>query len=130
VPQVSIPIIDQLVHPSFALLTRVALPANPYSVFLAIAPPQGISALTYGCTFKVHTVPPKWGLTLGAPDVYEPPIAQVSTRYTDLSSLGIIQQVEYVQYDDQVYFWQEPLPTLLVVYFAPGVSLDLYWMQT
>jgi hypothetical protein len=129
-PQVAIPIIDQLIHPSFALLTRVALAVNPYSSFLAIAPPQGPTAFTYGIVFKVHTVPAKWGLTLGSPDTYRPRIAQVSTRYTDLSALGIIQQVEDVTYDDQIYFWLEPLPSLVVVFFEPGVALDLYWMQT
>lgn len=129
-PQVSIPIIDQLIHPSFALLSRVALPANPYTGFFTAVPPQGPLAFTYGIVLKTSVVPIKWGLRLGYPQRYEPALAEVASTYTDLNGLAIIQQVEDANYDDYIYFWREPLPTLVSIYMMPGISLDLYWMQT
>jgi hypothetical protein len=128
---VTIPIIDQLVHPALGLLSRVALPANPYNTFLAVAPPQNpLVALTYGILLNVSFVPPAWGLRLGAPDEYDPPLAQITSHYLDLTGFDLIQQVEHMGWTNYAYLWVEPLPALVTIYMQPGVQLDAYWLQT
>jgi len=130
-PQVSIPIIDQLAHPSIGLLTRVALPANPYAgPFQAFVPPVTLLAITYGIYFRVHTVPPQWGRDISFPVQYSPPFAKASVTYTDLSGILVIRQVTHIDYDDQDLFWDEPLPTTVNIYIQPGWTLDLFWAQT
>jgi hypothetical protein len=130
-PGISIPIIDQLTSPSLGLLSRVALPANPYTSFQAFAPPQNILLhLTYGMVFKVQFVPAGWGLTPGAPTVYTPRLAQACVHYTDHSGFDIVQQVTDITYDAQVFIWREPLPALISIYMDPGVTLNLFWLQT
>jgi hypothetical protein len=131
-PSVQIPIIDQLVHPSFGLLTRVAVPGNPLAgPFIALAPPQNpLVALTYGVVLKVHTVGAFHGHDISSPDEFEPALGKIAVHYTDLSGLDIIQQVERWTYTNQVYFWNEALPTLWTLYMAPDVTADLFWMQT
>jgi hypothetical protein len=131
-PSVSLPIIDQLVHPSFSLLTRVAFPANPYSgPFIAVTPPQNaLIALTYGVAMKINSVGAFHGRDVSFPVQYTPYLGKVAVSYTDLSALGITKQVEFWTYDDQVYFWDDPLPTLWTLYLAPDVTANLYYMQT
>jgi hypothetical protein len=131
VPQVSIPIIDQLVHPSIGLLSVSAVPGNPIAgPFIALGPPQGLSALTYGIRFKVHSTGVDHGKDVSFPVVYTPPLARAAVTYRYLSGEAAIRQVTDVLYDAQDLFWDEPLPTLVTVYMAPDVSLDLFWLQT
>ena len=130
-PQVSIPIIDQLVHPSIGLLTRAAWPANPYSgPFVTGAPPQGPGALTYGVVLRIHTVGAFHGHDVSFPVQYDPVLGKMSCNYTDLSGLGVTQQVEEWTFDNQWYVWSEPLPALFSLYLSPDVAADLFWLQT
>lgn len=131
-PQVSIPIIDQLVHPSIGLLTRVALAANPYAGPLQnFAPPQNpLVALTYGVVLRIHSVGAFHGRDVSFPQQYDPPLGKMSSNYTDLSGFLVTKQVELWTFDNQWYVWDEPLPALWSVYLAPDVTVDLYWLQT
>jgi hypothetical protein len=130
-PSVSIPIIDQLVHPNLGLLTRVAVPGNPFNAFTALSPPQNpLVALTYGICFKTHTIPPEWGHRGTFPVQYEDGFCTVVSHYQDLSGLDVIQQLEVMSFDAQMYFWQEPLPLLVSIDIQPGWALDLFYMQT
>jgi len=129
-PSVAIPIIDQLVYPSLGMLSRVALPANPYSGFVSLTPPQNpLVALTYGLTLTIDSVPTEWSRTFGSPDEYQQ-LAQVASNYTDLTGHQVIQQVEHMTWEPWCYRWAEPLPGIVTVYIAPFVTLNLYWMQT
>lgn len=130
-PQVSIPIIDQLVHPSIGLLTRAAWSANPYAGPLVTAvPPQGPGALTYGVVMKIQSVGPGHGRDVSFPIEYDPPLAKVCVNYTDLSSQLVTKQVELWTFDNQWYVWDEPLPALLSLYLSPDVTANLFWLQT
>jgi len=131
-PFVSVPIIDQLVHPSIGLLTRVAVPGNPLAgPFIALAPPQNpLVALTYGMVLRVNTVGAFHGRDVSSPVEFDPPLGKIAVRYNDLSGLQIIRQVTLWTYDDQDFIWTEPLPTLWTLYMQPDVLADLFWLQT
>jgi hypothetical protein len=95
-----------------------------------LGPPQGLTALTYGIKFKIHSVGAAHGRDVSFPIIYTPALARAAVLYTNLSSLGIQRQVTDVLYDAQDLMWDEPLPTLITIYMAPDVSLDLFWLQT
>lgn len=130
-PSVSIPIIDQLIHPSIGLLTRVAVPGNPFSGFVALAPPQNpLVALTYGICLRVNSVGIFHGRDVSVPVEYLPPLGKMASQYTDLSGFGVTQQVELWTFDNQWYVWSEPLPTLWTIYLQPDVTANLFYLQT
>lgn len=132
-PQISIPIIDQLTHPSIGLLSRVAVPGNPQAgPFIALAPPQNpLVALTYGVCLKIHAVGVDHGHDVSSPIQYhDPPLGKMSCQYVDLSGFGVTQQIEFWTFDAQWYVWEEPLPALWTLYLAPDVTADLFYLQT
>jgi len=130
-PGLSLPIIDALVHPPIALLKRVALPANPYTNFQVLNPPQNaILYLTYGLKFQIHFVPPQYGHFGTFPVLYDDSLAIVTASYIDGSGFGTVRQLERITYTNQDFMWEEPLPSAVSVDIAPGVTFDLYWMQT
>ena len=92
-PSVAIPIIDQLVHPSIGLLTRLAVPGNPQAgPFIALAPPQNpLVALTYGVCLRVHSVGSFHGRDVSFPIQFDPPLGKMSSSYTDLSGFLVTQ---------------------------------------
>lgn len=131
-PGISIPIIDQLIHPSIGLLTRTAFPANPYGgPFIAAVPPQNpLVALTYGVVLRIHAVAAAHGRDVSNPVQYVPPLGKCSVLYNDLSGLAIIRQVTDWTYDNQDFVWDEPFPAAFQIYILPDVSIDLFWLQT
>jgi len=132
VVSVTIPIIDQLVHPSIGLLTRVAVPGNPQAgPFIALAPPQNpLVALTYGICLRIHQVGAFHGRDVGTPILFEPALGKMASQYTDLSGFGVTKQLELWTYDNQWYVWDEPLPALWTIYLQPDVIADLFYLQT
>jgi len=130
-PGVSIPIIDQLVHPSLGKLNRLPVLGNPFfGPFIALAPPQGVLALTYGVALRINSVSQFHGHDVSYPQEYDPPLGKMSALYRDGSGDTIIQQVQRWTYDDQWYVWDEALPELWNIYLYPGVSVNLFWLQT
>lgn len=129
-PGVSIPIIDQLVHPSFGLLSRVPLPGH----FVGqgnLAPPQNVLvALTYGFAWTFFNVPIGYGSVVGNPPTYDVDMIQLSVTYALLDSNIITAQMQWRREDFGVYLWDEPLPSALQWWLAPGVVADFYWLQT
>lgn len=129
-PQVAIPIIDQLVHPSFGL-TTLSAPLASISGDGTLTPPQNpLVALTYGITLSVFTAPAAWGLVIGNPNQFEPPFAQLSVDYNDLGGHTFNTQVEWMSVDGSYYFWQEPLPLELRFHIQPGFVVIPRWIQT
>lgn len=129
-PQVSIPIIDQLIHPSFGL-TSLSAPLAPLTGDGSLTPPQSPGvALTYGITLSVFTAPIEWGRKLGNPDQLVPAYAQLSVTYTDLTAHVFTAQVEWMDYDGQYYWWDEALPTALQYHVEPGFVVIPRWIQT
>ena len=131
-PQVGIPIIDQLVHPSIGLLTRAALAGNPQTgPFFTIAPPQNpLVALTYGVVLRIHAVGAFHGRDVSFPVQYDPPLGKMASQYTDLSGFLVTKQIELWTFDNQWYVWDEALPSLWSIYLSPDVTVDLFWLQT
>lgn len=130
-PQVSIPIIDQLVHPSIGLLTESAWPANPYSgPFINAAPPVSPLAVTYGVKLRLNSVAPGHGHDVSFPVEYIPALGKMSLTYVNLSGFAIIRQVDLWTYDAQDMMWDEPLPSLFNLYLYPNVTVNLFWLQT
>ena len=130
-PQVSIPIIDQLVHPSMNLLSRVAVSGFPTLTGSgSLSPPQGPLALTYGFACSIFTRPTEWGLKVGNPDINVPAYLQLSTTYTDISGHTFVLDVVQLAVDGQFFFWSEPLPTALLYFVQPGFVLIPFWLQT
>ena len=131
-PPISIPIIDELIHPSLGLLSRVAVPGNPQAgPFIALAPPQNpLIALTYGVVMRVHSVGASHGRDVSSPIEFSPPLGKCSVLYNDLSGLAVIRQVTLWTYDNQDLTWEEALPAAFQLYLAPDVIADLFYLQT
>lgn len=130
-PSVTVPIIDQLVHPSYGLLTHTLVPGGPFSGSGTLTPPQNpLVALTYGLQWSFFTVPAGIGRTIGNPDTFEFPIVQVASVYTLLDGHQITQQVEFGQWDGGCYFWLEPLPSAILYHVAPSCVVIFNWLQT
>lgn len=131
-PGVSIPIIDQLAHPSTGLLTRALEGVHgPGPLSFTLTPPQNpLVALTYGLTWSIFTAPIQWGKIIGNPDEYTPGFIQVTSVYTDLSGHDVFKQSERSGFDGGMYFWNEPLPTSILIHIQPGFTLTLQWEQT
>lgn len=131
-PPVSLPIIDQFVHPSVGLLTRVAVAGNPQAgPFIALAPPQNpLVALTYGVVMEIASVGAFHGRDFSSPVEWIPPLGKISVHYNTLDGHGLIRQVTLWTYDLQDYMWDEPLPALWTLYTAPDVTANIYWLQT
>lgn len=129
-PGISIPIIDQLTHPSFGQITRVPI-GGTFSDDGTLAPPQNLLvALTYGISWSFFTVPVHYGRILGNPDAFEPPLLQLGVDYKDLGEHVFTSQIEWQPYDGSYYFWHEPLPLALRYHLLPGVVATFYWLQT
>jgi hypothetical protein len=129
-PSVSVPIIDQLTHPAIGLLTRSAS-IGSFSGSGTLTPPQNpLVALTYGVTWSFFTVPSGYGRELGDPDQFFDRIIQFAVEYGLLGGHSVLTQVEAEFSDGGMYLWNEPLPTALHYYIAPGVTVILYWLQT
>lgn len=125
---VSIPIIDQLVHPSIGLLS-VAF-AGVFSEDTNLVPPQGVGALTYGVKVDVFTAPAEWSKKVGNPPRYFPPFATLSVTYLTLDSIEITLQESEIDVDGTCYFWSEALPSELLLHVEPGWEIVLSWLQT
>lgn len=131
-PGTSIPIIDQLVHPSYGLVSAVAIAGGPFgNGTYTYTPPQNpLIALTYGFKVTINTVASKRGRRVGIVDVYEDRLWQVAVDYTYLD--GGIRISEWHDYftERDIFWWAEPLPSHLYVYVDPGVTLNFFWLQT
>lgn len=131
-PSVDIPIIGQLVHPSIGLLTEVLQGTHgPGPLDLSLVPPQGPTALTYGVRVQVFTQPADWSIKLGNPNVFNPPFIQLSSTYVTLGgATELAQQITWVDTDGFCYFWEEALPSHLLVHIEPVWVVTLSWLQT
>jgi hypothetical protein len=132
VPGVSIPIIDQLIHPSYGLVSANAIAGNPRAPgSYTLVPPQNpLVALTYGFKVTIDTVAAQRGLQLGVVERYELRLWQVAVDYTYLD--GGIRISEWHDYftERDIFWWAEPLPSHLYVYVDPAVTLNFFWLQT
>ncbi len=131
-PQLSIPIIDQLVHPSIGALSRILIPGSPFvGPNVALAPPQNLfGAFTYGVVLRINSVAQGHGRDISFPQEFIPPLGKMASLYNDLSGFGVVQQVERWTYDNQWYVWNEPLPSIWSLFLSPDVTVNLFWLQT
>lgn len=131
-PGVSIPIIDQLVHPSYGLVSAVLIPGGPFgNGSYVFTPPQNpLVALTYGFKVSINTVAVKRGKKAGVVDTYEDRLWQAAVDYTYLD--GGIRISEFHDYftERDIFWWQEQLPSHLYVYVDPAVTLNFFYLQT
>lgn len=130
-PNISLPVIDTLLHPPLGVLSRTAAAGNPQAnPFIAIAPPTFGLFPAYGCVLKIHSVGAFHGRDVSFPVEYDPPLGKLALHYTDLSGFDIIRQAGLWTYDAQVLLWDEPLPALFTLYCQPDVLCDLFWLHT
>jgi hypothetical protein len=131
-PGVSIPIIDQLVHPSYGLVSAVALAGNPRGPgTYTLVPPQNVLiALTYGFKVSIDTVAAGRGYKIGVVDEYEDRLWQAAVDYTYLDGGIRISEVHDYFTERDIFWWAEPLPSHLYVYVDPAVTLNFFYLQT
>lgn len=130
-PNVTIPIIDMLLHPPLGVLSRSADPANPQAgPFVALAPPSFGLFPAYGCVLMVHSVGAFHGRDVSFPIEFDPPLGKIAVNYTDLGGSVIVQQLSLWTYSSQPVLWDIPLPSLFTAYLSPDVVLDLFWLHT
>lgn len=131
-PGTSIPIIDQLVHPSYGIVSAVEIAGGPYGPgSYTFTPPQNpVVALTYGFKVSLDTVGVSRGKYVGIVDVYSERLWQVAVDYEYLD--GGIRISEWHDYftERDIFWWAEPLPSHLYVYVDPAVTLNFFWLQT
>jgi hypothetical protein len=131
-PQISVPIIDVLLHPPLGLLQReliTGLISGPTDLTRNtgnLAPFDNVNA--YGLTWSFFTVPAEFGLTLGSPIVYEERMVQVSTVHTDFAGHDIISEYHGFSVEGIYWMWENPGPTRVHVEVAPGLSIQAYWL--
>lgn len=129
-PAVSVPIIDQLAHPSFGLLTRSAT-LGTFTGTGTLTPPQNpLVALTYGISWSFFTIPAGFGVLLGDPNEYFDRILQLSSEYQDLGGHSFLSQISAEFADGGFYLWEEPLPFAIHYYITPGCAVNFFWLQT
>jgi hypothetical protein len=130
-PGVSIPIIDQLVHPSYGLVSAVALAGNPRGPgTYTLVPPQNVLiALTYGFKVSIDTVAAGRGYKIGVVDEYEDRLWQAAVDYTYLDGGIRISEVHDYFTERDIFWWAEPLPSHLYVYVDPAVTLNFFYLQ-
>jgi len=131
-PGVSIPIIDQLIHPSYGLVSAAALAGNPHNPgsYTFVPPQNPIVALTYGFKVSIATVAAARGLRTGVVDVYEDRLWQVAVDYTYLDGGVRISEWHDFYTERDIFWWAEPLPSHLYVWVDPAVTLNFFWLQT
>jgi len=131
-PGVSIPIIDQLVHPSYGIVSAVLIPGGPFGFgsYTFVPPQNPLVALTYGFKVAIDTVAADRGRRLGVVDVFEDRLWQVAVDYTYLD--GGIRISEWHDYftERDIFWWAEPLPSHLYVQVDPAVTLNFFYLQT
>lgn len=129
---ISIPIIDNLIHPSIGRLSRTAVAGNPQvPPFFAAAPPAPpLGIPTYGVVLRINSVGAFHGRDVSFPVEYDPPLGKVSANYIDNSGLLVTQQMGFWTFDNQWFVWNEPLPSLCTVYLSPDVTVNVFWLQT
>lgn len=130
-PGVSIPIIDQLIHPSYGLVSTAAIAGNPHTPgSYTFVPPQSPLAFTYGFKVTLNSVAALRGVRPGVVDVYEDRLWQVAVDYSYLD--GGIRISEWHDYftERDIFWWAEPLPSHLYVTVDPACSLNFFWLQT
>jgi hypothetical protein len=130
-PQVSLPIIGELIHPSTGLLSFVLEGTHGPGGDGSLVPPQGPLALTYGLRTSIFSRPAGWGMKLGNPSVFNPPFLELAVTYTTIGGLRTVtKQIEWIAIDGTSYFWDEPLPGTLLYHIEPGWTLTFEWLQT
>lgn len=129
---VDIPIIDQLIHPSYVLMSHNALPGNPYGPgSIVLTPPFVLGvAFTYGLKVELNTAGAQRGRKLGVVDKMEDRIAQLAVDYTFLGGVTSITEVHDVFFVHDVWFWSQAAPSHLYVLVDPAVTLNLFYCQT
>ena len=130
-PGISLPIIDNLIHPAFAFLHRTADAGNPQAgPFIALAPPSFGLFPAYGVALRLGSVGAFHGYDTSNPVEYDPPLGKLALHFTDADGIDIVQQVGLWTYDNQAYLWDSPLPSLFTCYTQPDVVLNVWWFHT
>lgn len=131
-PGVTIPIIDELIHPSYGLVSAVAVAGNPRGPgsYTFVPPQNPLVALTYGFKVTLQTVAAARGVRPGVVDVYEDRLWQAAVDYAYLD--GGIRISEWHDYftERDIFWWAEPLPSHLYVTVDPACSLNFFYLQT
>jgi hypothetical protein len=100
-------------------------------------------AITYGVLVIINgAIPPEWGFTLGAGlggstpfngESWQPRIAQLVVQH-QLNVLGggpfVTTQITNTFQTGTLVMWNIALPGKLGLYVAPGISVDLQFLQT
>jgi hypothetical protein len=115
-------IIDSVVSPPLDFLTFTEL--TPGHSVTGLQTFTGVSG--YGLRINFDPIPVQWGYSIGAINVYEPPLASVAFLYSD----GIYA-VYNVQWGDWLLYPTPPGPlttfsSTLAVRFQPGIFGRVY----
>ena len=131
-PGITIPIIDQLVHPSYGIVSANLIAGGPFNpgTYVLVPPQNALVVLTYGFKVAIASLAPFRGRRLGVVDVFEDRLWQVAVDYTYLD--GGIRISEWHDYftERDIFWWAEPLPSHLYVAVDPAASLNFFWLQT
>jgi len=129
---VDIPIIDQLVHPSYLLMSHVAVAGNPRGPgSIVLIPPFNLGvAFTYGLKVELNSAAPARGRKIGVVDVMEDRVCQLAVDYTFLGGVVSITEIHEVFAVHDVWFWSQAVPSHLYVLVDPAVTVNLFYLQT
>lgn len=131
-PQISVPLVDLLLHPPLGALDReliVGLISGPTNLTRntgQLPPFDQVNA--YGLSWSFVTIPAGFGSQPGSPIVYEERMVQASTVHTDHGGHDLISEFHAFQSEGIYWLWDNPGPTRVHVEVAPGLSIQAYWL--
>lgn len=124
-------VIDYFLHPSFNFITSsVTSPSaitNPYTGTNTLAATVGLSS-SFGLTWAVHTPPPSAGFRLGTMKVWDDRLLQVVVFHTLASGEVVASQIFESFNDSGILFWENLIPTAVIVDVFPNFSVDFSWL--
>lgn len=127
-PDIDLPIVQQLLHPPVTLLRRelvTGLFSGSGSLTRA-AGPIGVNA--FGLSWDFFTVPAGFGFTLGVPVIYEERMLNLAAIHSSLDGHAFVSEY-HAFYADGIYWqWENSFPTRVDYDIAPGVSLVFHWL--
>lgn len=122
-----------LIHPPIGFLRR-ALITGIFSgsgdltrATGALPPFNNVNA--YGLTWSIFSVPIGFGKIEGHPDVYYERLVQFSTVHEDFEAHQMISEYHDFHAEGIYWMWETAGPKKVHYEIAPGVQLNLYWLE-
>lgn len=131
-PDVTIPIISNIIHPPLGVLRRDILPGiyagsgDLTRATGALPPFNNVNA--YGLAWSVFSIPIGYGFVLGDPVYFDERLVQLSTIHADFEGHELVSEYHDFHVEGIYWLWENAGPSRIHYEISPGVQLVLYWL--